>query len=255
MNKFKIFDWQEKHYIFLKQWLKNNSDQKYKEFQQKIVKTKFPIVGVKMPLIRKLAGKILEGNAENFLKICKNQTLEEIILKGIVISKLKVDFEGLLLIFDEYINIIDNWAVCDIVTNSLKSFFKNQEKGYKYIKTCINSTNPWKIRVGIVAMLSFYVNETYIEKILKHSEKISQNSTLCQSNANNSCFCDYYVKMSNAWLISICFVKFPNISKKFLESGNIDRETFKMLTRKILDSHKVSADDKEYIRLLYKNRD
>ncbi len=254
MNKFKIFDWQEKHYIFLKQWFKDNSDPKYKEFQQKIVKTKFPIVGVKMPLIRKLAAKILEGNAENFLKICKNQTLEEIILKGIVISKLKVDFENLLLIFDEYINIIDNWAVCDIVTNSLKSFLKNQEKGYEYVKTCINSTNPWKIRIGIVAMLSFYVNETYIEKILKHSRKISQNSIIYQTSTNNSCFCDYYVKMANAWLISTCFAKFPNISKKFLESQNIDHETFKMLTRKILDSHRVSADDKEYIRLLYKNQ-
>ena len=60
--------------------------------------------------------------------------------------------------------------------------------------------------------------------------------------------------MANAWLISTCFSKFPNISKKFLKSENIDRETFKMLTRKILDSHKVSADDKEYIRLLYKNQ-
>ena len=252
MNEFKIFDWQEEHYIFLTKWLKNHSDEKYRKFQQKIVKTKFPIIGVKMPLIRKLAGDILEGSAGNFLKICKNRTLEEIILKGIVISKLKVDFETLLQIFDEYINIIDNWAVCDIVTNSLKSFSKNQEAGYEYIKMCINSTNPWKIRVGIVAMLSFYVDGRYIEKILKHCEKISKNSLGFDSTSNNNCFCDYYVKMANAWLISVCFAKFSNISKKFLEHANIDRETFKMLVRKILDSHRISVENKEYIKLLSK---
>lgn len=249
MKQFILTNWNDEKYSLLQEWLKDNSNLKYKQFQQKIVKTKFPILGVKIPIIRKLANNILKGHVESFLKICQNESFEEIVLKGIIISKLNINFKQRIEIFEKYINLIDNWAICDIVTGSLKDFSKNQTEGYKYILKCIHSSNPWKIRVGIVALISFYVDETYIDKILAHckyiSEKFSTLKTLKQNNSPH-----YYVKMANAWLTSVCFAKFPTITKTFLETNNLENETFKMSVQKIMDSRRVSIKDKAYVQQL-----
>ena len=131
----------------------------------------------------------------------------------------------------------------------MKDFSKNQTDGYKYILKCINSNDPWKIRVGIVALISFYVDETYINKILDQCKYISEKfSTLKTIKQRSSPL--YYVKMANAWLISICFAKFPTTTKAFFENNNIEDETFKMAIQKIMDSHRVSIKDKVYVKQL-----
>lgn len=249
MKRFILANWTDKKYYLLQQWLKDNSNLKYKQFQQKIVKTKYPIIGVKIPTIRKIANNILKGKAESFLKVCKNESFEEIILHGIIISKLNINFKKRTEIFEQYMSLIDNWAVCDIVTGSLKDFSKNQIAGYEYILKYIHSNDPWKIRVGIVALISFYVNETYINKILAHCKYISKKfSTLKTSKQQSSPH--YYVKMANAWLISACFAKFPTTTKTFLETNSLDYETFKISIQKIIDSHRISIKDKTYVQKL-----
>ena len=248
MKQFISTNWNNKNYSMLQKWLKNNSDLKYKQFQEKIVKTKLPIVGVKIPILRNIANNILKGNAESFLEICKNETFEEVILKGIVISKLNVNFKQRVKMFDQYINIIDNWAVCDIVTGSLKDFSKNKSDGYEYILKCISSNNPWKIRVGIVALISFYVDESYIDDILSHCKYISEQFATFKAKKFDSPY--YYIKMANAWLISVCFIKFKTITKSFLETNQIENETFNMSIQKIMDSRRVSTKDKIYVKQL-----
>ena len=251
MKQFVHTNWNNKKYSSLKAWLKNNSNPKYKQFQEKIINTKFPIIGVKIPTIRNIANNILKGNAKSFLEVCKEGTFEEIILKGIIISKLNISFNERIKIFEQYTNIIDNWAVCDIVTGSLKDFSNNKTDGYEYILKCIHSKNPWKIRVGIVSMISFYVDELYIEEILAHCKYISDKFSKLKtklSNKHGSPY--YYVKMANAWLISVCFAKFPTTTKTFLETNQIEDETFKMSIQKIIDSHRVSTKDKTYVKQL-----
>lgn len=251
MKQFVHTNWNNEKYSLLKTWFKNNSNSKYKQFQEKIINTKFPIIGVKIPTIRNIANNILKGNAESFLKVCKESTFEEIILKGIIISKLNISFNERIKIFEQYTNIIDNWAVCDIATSSLKDFSNNKTDGYEYILKCIHSNDSWKIRVGIVAMISFYVDEIYINKILSHCKYISEKfSTLKTKTLTKHSLPHYYVKMANAWLISVCFAKFPTITKSFLETTQIEAETFKMSTQKIIDSHRVSAKDKTYVKQL-----
>ena len=155
MKQFILTNWSNEIYSLLQKWLNDNSNLKYKQFQQKIVRTKYPIIGVKIPILRKIANNILKGNAASFLKVCKNESFEEIILKGIVISKLNINFKQRIEVFEQYTNLIDNWAVCDIVTSSMKDFSKNKTYGYEYILECIHSDNLWKIRVGIVSLISF----------------------------------------------------------------------------------------------------
>lgn len=251
--EFKKQSWDKNDYIQLQNFLYQNVDATYREFNKKIVKTKLPLLGVRVPIIRKLASNIAKGNIRDYLKICKDETFEEALLHGFVLAKLKCDFKELIFLFDDYITVFENWAICDMTVSSLKQFTKNQKAGYDYLIECINSENPWKVRVGLLLMLSFYINEFYIDDIIKNCKFVSSRSFPSISLTYDYRKPDYYVKMGNAWLLSVCFIKFPAKTKTFLEKYEIDEKTYKMTVCKITDSKRVPNEQKLYLKKLAKN--
>ena len=50
--------------------------------------------------------------------------------------------------------------------------------------------------------------------------------------------------MANAWLISICFIKYPDKTMKYLLNNSLDKTTFNKSIDKICDSYRVSNDIK-----------
>ena len=95
------------------------------------------------------------------------------------------------------------------------------------------------------------MDDLYIDKVLTHCKYISQKfSTIKTKPTNKHTLSYYYVKMANAWLMSTCFTKFPVLTKNILEPNQIEHETFKMFTQKVIDSHRVSYQDKIYVQRL-----
>ena len=64
---------------------------------------------------------------------------------------------------------------------------------------------PYTVRFGLVLLLDFYINDTYIDHVLK----------LC----NTKYIDHYYISMAHSWLISICYIKYPEKTKQFLENS------------------------------------
>lgn len=211
-------------------------DTKYQAFQQALIPTGKPVRGVRSPVLKKIAKDISKGNYIEFLKQAKQDSYEEIILYGFVISYLKLPFDEILPLLDNFILRIDNWANNDMVATSLKCFKKNQNQGFIYIQNLLQSKNPWHIRFGLVLLLVHYINDDYIDTILKIINEIS-----CP---------DYYVKMANAWLVSVCYIKYPEKGTKFLKTTTIDDETYQKAIRKICDSYRVSKEEKDYLKTL-----
>ena len=64
-------------------YLKSISDNKYKEFNKKIIKTKYKMLGIKIPILRNIAKKIDKSNYEEFLNMVliyhtfRDETLED----------------------------------------------------------------------------------------------------------------------------------------------------------------------------------
>ena len=56
--------------------------------------------------------------------------------------------------------------------------------------------------------------------------------------------------MANAWLISICFIKFPNETLKYLKKCKLNKFTKNKAISKIRDSYRVSKTDKEEVKKL-----
>lgn len=213
-------------------------DKKYREFHSKLILNEKHIIGIRTPKLKEIAKEISKGNYLEFLSLCQNELYEEKIISGLILGYIKVDFKDILELLNHYIPMIDNWAINDIVCANLKIFKKNQPEGFKYINILLKNKNPFIVRFSLVLLLDFYINDDYIDEVLKIANKIRNN--------------DYYVKMANAWLISICYIKYPFKTRKFLCNNNLDVWTHNKAISKINDSRRVSIEDKKDLSILRK---
>lgn len=230
--------WNDKTYDEFLSYLDSLSEEKYKRFHQSLVLDGKPIRGIRTPLLKYLAKEIVKGDFKSFLELNKMSSYEEIILYGLVVSNSKIPFLEQLAYLDYFISYIDNWAINDIVCGSLKSFKKYQNEGFIAIKKYLNDSNPWSIRFGLVLLLGYYINDNYINEVL--------------DIANNITSSDYYVKMANSWLISICYIKYKEETALFLRNTKIDNWTYNKAISKMCDSKRVGEADKTYLKSIKK---
>ena len=207
-------------------------DEKYRKFTKKLVTSKYEIIGIRIPVLKKLAKDLAKNNINEILDMSSNDIFEIYMLKGLVISYIKDTSEARKQ-FLKYIEFIDNWSLCDTFISSFKIIKNDREYYFKKARELINSPYEFKERIGFVIMLDYFLDDEYIDEIFKlinnyHTEK-------------------YYSKMALAWLLSLAYVKYPDKTKKFMETSILDRDILKMTERKIKDSFRVSPADKEWI--------
>lgn len=231
-------NWNSIDYKHFLQFLYSLEDKKYKEFHSKLILNNKNIIGIRTPKLKEIAKDISKGNYLEFIKLCQNNLYEEKIIYGLVLGYIKSDFKTITSLLDTYIYNIDNWAINDIVCANLKIFKTNQTEGFKYINKLLKNKNPFIIRFALVLLLDFYINDKYINEVLMIADKVKNNN--------------YYVQMANAWLISICYIKYPNKTKTFLSNNNLNPWTQNKAISKIKDSKRVIDKDKKEISKLKK---
>ena len=197
---FKKDTWNKKEYKEFIKYLFSIKDDKYKLFQQNIIPNK-NIIGIRTDKLKKIAKDISNGNYQGFLSNIENNYYEENILYGLILTNLK-DINILIKYLNKYIHIIDNWASCDLTISNLKIVNNNKELFYKFILDNINDDYPYTKRFCYVLLLNYYIEKEKINKIFE----------LC--NIENS---NYYVNMSKAWLLSICYIKYKDETIKYIK--------------------------------------
>ena len=110
--------WTKETYKSYIEYLISIKEDEYKEFHSKLCFTKYEILGIRLPIIREIVKQISKTNYIDFLNLTKSNYYEEVMIEGLIISHIKDE-----LIFDKYfnnfINKIDNWGICDSFCNSL----------------------------------------------------------------------------------------------------------------------------------------
>ncbi len=228
----KTTKWNKTNYQKFIKYLKSNSEIEYRKFNQKIIANKnIKIIGIRVPKLKEIAKEISKGNYIEFIKYNTHKYYEENTLHGLILGYIKIDETGLLKMLDQFIPFIDNWSTCDTVCANLKQFKKiDINKINKYL----NSSNPWSVRVGLVLLLDHYIKKDNLNYIFNACNSIKLD--------------DYYVKMALAWLISICYIKCPENTLKYLKNNNIDKFTLNKTISKICDSHRISKLNKEKLK-------
>ena len=208
------------------------ADEKYKEFHSGLCPNTNNIVGVRVPILRNYAKELVkEGFEKNYNKI-QTEYYEEIMLKGMMIGLEKMDIDTKLTYIKEFIPYIDNWAVCDIFVAGLK--IKEKEKFYNFIQKYLeNNKTEFEIRFGLVSLLDYFIDKEHIQQIFKITDKIKRD--------------EYYIEMAIAWLISICYIKFPKETEEYLNNNKLSDFAYNKSIQKIIESTRVDEQVKNKI--------
>lgn len=202
-------------------YLYQKRDIKYKEFHCSL-KGASEMIGVRTNILKSIAKEISKNDYQDFIKLNNKYYYEEKAILAYLIGYLKIDFSDVIMILEDNINYFDTWALTDGLCANLKIFKKHLDEGFVFINKLLDS-NTWHIRIGLVLLLDYYINDDYIDKVLEISLSIKNN--------------DYYVMMANAWLVSICYIKYPDKTKVIL--NKLDIVTRRKTISKINDSRRV----------------
>lgn len=241
MDRFILSNWTQNDYNSLILFLKSQADLSYREFHKKLIPDAETdlFIGIRLPIMRKIAKTISKGNIDSFLSNVGNDYYEEDMLYGLVLNQYKSrSFEDFCLHQENFIKRISNWAVCDTCSGKSKDFYKFKEDYFSYIEDYFYSENPWKVRYALIVMFQYKKDKAYHDIILKRL-----------NNINND---HYYVKMAKAWLTAELYVFDSDKIYNFLQKNNFDKETMKMTFQKMSDSYRISAEDKAKLRNLKK---
>lgn len=210
------------------------ADIQYKEFHSGLCPNTDNIVGVRVPVLRNYAKEIAKGDFRSYLNNAKDDYYEETMLQGMVIGLSKMDLEERLSYIKKFVPKIDNWAICDVFCAGLKFVNKNKEVVWQFLQQYKNSLKEFELRFFIVMLLDFYITEDYINELISILDNIKHEG--------------YYVKMAIAWTISVAYIKYPKITMKYLTNNTLDDFTYNKALQKIIESYRVSDEDKDIIR-------
>jgi 3-methyladenine DNA glycosylase AlkD len=108
------------------------------------------------------------------------------------------------------------------------------------VKPLLKSQKEFETRTGLVCLLDLFMGEEYLLTIYESIESLKDRD-------------EYYVKMAIAWLLTECYIKFPNKTEVFMNRTELNNWTFNKAISKICDSYRVSIEDKDKLRKMRKS--
>lgn len=222
--------------LWIREEINANIDLKYLAFHSSLLPNVSKIEGVRIPILRKIAASIAKDpDVFSYLNDPICSTYEEKTIYGLTIGYLKTDINYYQKYLKQFIPMIDNWATCDVVASNLKFTKKYPKEMYDFLKPYLKSEKEYEVRFAVVMLMDYYLNENY-EQVLLDLEMIS-----CK---------DYYVKMAVAWLLSVGYVKHKEKTLFYLKNKTLDPWIYQKSLSKIIESNRVSKEEKEMIRYM-----
>jgi len=218
-------------------------DEKFADFQAKLIPgvPREKIIGVRTPILRKLAGELLndsefiENYQDKFLSELPHNYFDENVLHGELISRFK-DYKTALIEVKKFLPFVDNWAVCDLL--SPKAFKKHKPELFSEIVIWLQSDETYTVRFGVNMLMKYFLDEDFE---LGHLSLVE--------NAKGE---DYYVKMVKAWYYSVALVKHYDETLEYLEASDMDVWVYNKALQKARESYRISDEKKQQLKLLKK---
>ncbi len=203
----------------------------------KIKRTKF---GISIPELREFARKIAKSYYSDFIQNKDFSTFELKLLYAFVLGYAKDDINDLIRYFEDFIPQVNDWAINDSLCQSFKIARKYPEIFWNFIMKYKNSKKEFESRVVSVCLLSHYLNDKYIDKVIKVLDKLNTD--------------DYYSQMGVAWAFATIMGKYPQKCLDYLQSTDchLDKTTYNKSLQKIRESLKISDDIKKLTKTMVK---
>lgn len=212
-------------------------EEQYRAFNQKLIKTSYPILGIRMPLLTSFVKQIKKTEQDSFLSFCGTSYYEEVLIEGFIIA-LEKNQASLEKKLEKYLPLIDNWAICDSVASRLKQIKKDPKSFLPFIHQLLQSDHEYTVRFGFVLLLNYYVEEEYLPLIFQWCEAYQQDK--------------YYIQMAIAWLLSECYFLAKEATLTFLTKHTLEAFIYRKSLAKIGESRRISKEEKAALKTLSK---
>lgn len=223
---------------YIQEKLFSFQDKSYRDFHSALIPNidKERIIGVRVPILRKLAKQLFkekESLCREFMKNPMHKYYEENNLHALFIEEIK-DFDECIEELDIFLPWVDNWATCDIMAP--KVLKKNKEKLLKHIKRWISSKEEYTVRFGVRLLMNYFLDDDFKDEYLKEVSLIKSDK--------------YYIKMMIAWFYATALVKKYNETVLYLKNNCLDIWVHNKTIQKAIESNRISNEEKIYLRTL-----
>lgn len=222
----------------LRRELEQLADPGYKTFHEGLIPGSSMTYGVRLPALRALAQRVLQGDPLGFLQNSRPASYEETMVRGLVVAGLQLPWEEKRPWVEDFLPRIDNWALCDAFCNSLKPRFPGDEAElWAFARPLYSSVQEYEARFAVVLQLSHFVKEEHLEEGLFLLQQVQHPG--------------YYAKMGVAWALSVWYASFPQEVEALLAQRTLEPWVQNKTIQKIRESRRVRPEEKEAL-LRYK---
>lgn len=219
------------------------------QFSESLTPGAGTMLGVRIPKLRTLAKRLAKEDWKGFMELARDDTYEELMLQGFVLGYAKAELSELLPYIERFISKIDNWAINDCFCATLKIAAKKQEEVWEFLMGYLDSKREFELRVVAVMLMDYYLNDAYIDRVLTIYEDLgSGNRILDDPKEPQAWQKGYYLEMGVAWGIATAYVKYPDRTMGLLNAGRLSPFTYRKSIQKMLESYRVSEEDKRVLR-------
>lgn len=210
----------------------------YKDFHSKLMPTINPdvIIGVRTPLLRKLAKELLKTDPDavrTFMTKLPHTYYEENNLHAFLLESIK-DYNECIKALDIFLPYVDNWATCDSM--SPKIFRRYPEELLFQINIWLKSDHTYTVRYAIGLLMRYYLDAQFEEKYLEWVAGISSE--------------EYYINMMRAWYFATALAKQYEASLPWLTDKRLDIWTHNKTIQKAVESYRITKEQKDYLKSL-----
>ena len=214
-----------------------NAEEGYRAFSEKIVvPDRHRPVGIRQPVVKRFAKEICKGDWRSYLADITDEYHEDMSLRAFIIAMAGTDINERFAMIRGFVPKIDNWAVCDSFCSALKVPKKDADAYWDMILPFLDTGKEFQIRFAVVMMWAHFVDNDNVRKVIDVMDGVRHDA--------------YYVRMGVAWCLSVCFVKYPEETMRYLKKSTLDKFTFNKTLSKITESYRVSGSVKEEIRAM-----
>ena len=219
------------NYETLLQTLRDNSNRTYDEFNNTLINSEVPTIGCTIPFLRKLAKGFTVEEVESFPI---HAFYEVDMLRGIVVSNSKLPFGEKSVLLLNFVQNIENWAVCDCSTVKVPK--AEREKYFEFFVSLLPNEQPFVCRYGVVNLLSNYLDGEHIETVFDALNTVTQ-------------WGHYYVDMAVAWLVATAMAKCRDATVAYMQGDGrqvLNKFAYNKALQKMRESYRVSPEDKQW---------
>ena len=195
------------------------------------------VIGCRTPDIKELARQMIKKNKHmSFLKELPHKYHEENLLHGFILARFKTTQEELIELVNEFLPYVTNWAVCDSMVKRSKVFISNLDRLFEEVKLWLKSNETYKVRFGIITLMSYFLKDEYIDQVLELVSNIQTE--------------EYYINMASSWLFATALINYYDKTLCLLEGNKLNTFVHNKTIQKANESYRITQTKKDYLKTL-----